>query len=129
VLKSVQDLVVWQRAMSLVRDVYFLASRLTPHERFELGSQLRRCAISIPSNIAEGYARETRKEYIRYLIIARGSRAELETQLLILKRVKYITPGQLEPVYRRQAEVGAMLATLIRRLQARPRDAPRSSKP
>ena len=78
-LKSQRELIVWKRSMALVQDVYALCSKLPVHERFELGSQLRRCAVSIPSNIAEGYARETRREYIRYLIVARGSRAELET--------------------------------------------------
>ena len=116
-LKSHHELSVWQKAMSLVQDVYLLSDRLPSHERFHLGNQLRRSAVSVPSNIAEGYGRETRREYVRHLVIARGSLAELETQLLISARVGYVRRSELAPVYRNQLEVGAMLSTLIRRLK------------
>ena len=116
-LNTHRDLVVWQHAMELVRDVYELCSKLPAHERFELGSQLRRCAVSIPSNIAEGYARESRREYLRYLVIARASRAELQTQLLIVYRVGYISRADLKPVFRRQDKLGALLYALIRSLR------------
>jgi four helix bundle protein len=102
--------------MVMVKEVFGLARSLPGHEQFGLASQLRRCAVSIPSNIAEGYARESRREYLRHLVIARASLAELETQLLIAKRVGYLTPRQLEAGFKTQREVGALLVALMKKL-------------
>lgn len=111
--------------MVLVSEVFSIAKLLPPHERYGLGSQLRRSAISIPSNIAEGYARETRREYLRHLVIARASLAELETQLIIAKRVGYIPLPDVLNAYRVQREVGAMLMALMRKLGPAKRSVPR----
>ena len=102
--------------MVLVTEVFNLARLLPGHEQFGLASQLRRCAVSIPSNIAEGYARETRKEYLRHLVIARASLAELETQLLIATRVGYAPQSQVAVAFRIQREVGALLMALMKKL-------------
>jgi four helix bundle protein len=85
-----QQLAVWQEAVSLVERVYDVTSRFPNDERFGLTAQLRRAAISVPSNIAEGAARRSRKEYLRHPSIARGSLSELDTQLVIACRLKFI---------------------------------------
>ena len=82
---------VWQDAMQLVAAVYELCNQLPNEEKFGLISQMQRAAVSIPSNIAEGAARESDREFLRYLYIARGSLAELETQILISEKLKFIT--------------------------------------
>jgi len=81
-----QDLIVWQKAMELAEIVYVLARKLPKEELFALSDQMRRAAISIPSNIAEGHARNSTKEFIQFLSIAKGSTAEIETQLLLCVR-------------------------------------------
>lgn len=80
---------IWQKAMQLVADVYKLASQLPKEEKFELRSQLTRSAVSIPSNIAEGSAKTSKKDYKRFLEIALGSSYELETQVLIVESLEY----------------------------------------
>lgn len=84
-----KDLIVWQKAMELVVAVYQLTESLPKNEIYGLTSQMRRCSISIPSNIAEGRRRGSRKDYRQFLIIAYGSGAELETQIEILKRLPF----------------------------------------
>lgn len=84
-LNSYKDLIVWQKSYELVKLVYSLTSDLPNNEQFGLVSQMRRCAISIPSNIAEGQQRNNVKEYRQFLGIAQGSAAELETQLLLCR--------------------------------------------
>lgn len=86
-LLSFRELTVWQKSMMLTTYVYAITRRLPPHERFGLGGQMQRCAVSIPSNIAEGNKRATVKDYVQFLRIASGSAAELETQLLIAQDV------------------------------------------
>ena len=91
-MEDYRDLVVWQRSMELVKKVY-IATRLLPKEElFVLTSQLRRAVNSIPSNIAEGYGRHSRNDYLRFLNIARGSKNEVETQLQICLMLDYLTP-------------------------------------
>jgi four helix bundle protein len=80
-MKSYRDLIVWQKAMSLVVDVYKITEYFPDAEKFGLTSQIKRCSVSIPSNIAEGYGRNYTKDYIRFLQIARGSLFECQTQL------------------------------------------------
>ena len=84
------NLLVWQEGMNIVDLTYEITSKFPDSEKFGLTSQMQRCAVSIPSNIAEGAARESDKEFIRFLIIARGSLSELETQLLIAERLGFI---------------------------------------
>ena len=84
-----KDLEVWKKSMDLVEDVYKLMKQLPENEKYGLISQIKRSSISIPSNIAEGAARASTKEFIRYLDIATGSLSELETQLLLVKRLGF----------------------------------------
>lgn len=86
-INSYKDLIVWQKAMELVTSVYSLTETFPKSELYCLTSQMRRCAISIPSNIAEGSRRRTRKDYRQFLVIAFGSGGELETQIEIAKRL------------------------------------------
>lgn len=83
--RSFKDLLLWQRSMQLVKEIYKITGQFPRGEEFALSSQLRRCAISIPSNVAEGSKRGTRKDFLQFLRVATGSSAELETQLLIAK--------------------------------------------
>lgn len=114
--KSFKDLVVWQKAMLLVNEIYSISNQLPDVERFGLCSQITRCAVSIPSNIAEGYRRNGRKEYIQFCSIASGSSAELETQLLIIQ--SNYPKINLEKAQSLTTEVQKMLYALIMKLKA-----------
>ena len=112
-----EDLTVWQQAMSLVEQVYACSSKFPDSERFGLTAQLRRAAISVPSNIAEGAARRSTPEYLRFLSIARGSLSEPDTQLQIAYRLGY---SEFPPeIKTRIDDVFAMLTGLMNALQAR----------
>ena len=111
-IQSYRDLVAWQQAMRLVELVYALVSLLPVDERFGLASQLRRSAVSIPSSIAEGYARESTKEFIRYIAIDRGSLAELEAQLELVSRLKMTEAGRLDQTFACCDELGRILRGL-----------------
>ena len=121
-VESYRDLTVWQRAMELVELVYKLAAKLPREEKYGLISQLQRAAISIPSNIAEGHARESTKEYLRYLLIARGSMAELETQLLLCVRLGLLTGSDIAEASAVSDEVGKMIRGLQRSLNEKLRN-------
>ncbi len=114
--KSYRDLVVWKRAMELVSETYKLAKCLPKEETYVLSDQIRRAAISIPSNIAEGNGRASMREYSRFLSIARGSKYELETQLLICVDLCYLTEEQISKAMMLGEEVGRMLNVLITKL-------------
>src|SRR3989338_7813851 len=86
-ISSYRDLIVWQRAIDLVTEVYKVTETFPMTERYGLVSQMRRCAVSIPSNIAEGSRRGTRKDFRQFLLIAFGSGAELETQVIVSKKL------------------------------------------
>ena len=86
---SYRDLDVWKNAMNLVEEVYGISANFPSAEKYGLTSQIRRCAVSIPSNIAEGFMRKSTKEYIQFLYISFGSLGELDTQLEISNRLKY----------------------------------------
>ncbi|MBC8400312.1 MAG: four helix bundle protein [Candidatus Marinimicrobia bacterium] len=88
-MKSHKDLDVWKNSMSIVTEIYQLTKQFPDEEKFGLSSQLRRAAVSIPSNIAEGAARSSNKEFIHFLYISLGSLSELETQLLIANNLEY----------------------------------------
>ncbi len=101
-----KDLDVWQLGIALVKDVYLTTEHFPPTEKYALSSQMQRCAISVPSNIAEGTARQTKKEYIQFLYIALGSLSELETQFVIAKEIGYIDAvetieGRIEQIRRK----------------------------
>ena len=115
-IKDFKDLFLWQRAMDLVVEVYDLVKKLPKEELFALSDQIRRAAISIPSNIAEGQGRNSSKEFIHFLSIAKGSKAELETQLLLCVRINYLKELEIEKAMSLVEEVGKMLHSLQKRL-------------
>ena len=111
-IKSYRDLRVWQEAMDLLVEVYRLAERFPPEERFGLRAQARDAVVSIPSNIAEGHGRASRKEYRHHISIAEGSLAEVETHVEVGVRLRYCTPEQAAPVLQRCASLGKQLKSL-----------------
>ncbi len=116
-IKDYRDLVVWQEAMDLAVAVYGLASGFPDSERFGLSTQIRRAAVSVPSNIAEGFGRASRPSFIQFLRIAQGSLKELETQLELARLLDFGSqelPGQLLADCER---LGKRLVTLVRSLQ------------
>jgi four helix bundle protein len=113
---SYRDLSVWQRAMQLTIATYQFTAQFPQEERFGLTSQLRRAAVSIPSNIAEGYGRGSRGEYKHFLSTARGSTLEVQTQLLIAAELGYGSADALHPVMSLSEETSKMLYSLIRKL-------------
>lgn len=107
-----RELKVWQKAMDLTVEVYTIVKLLPQDENYALSSQMRRAAISIPSNIAEGQGRETMKEFIRFLSVARGSIRELSTQIEICERVQYLTEKNTERAKELIEEIDKMLNAL-----------------
>ena len=109
-------LVVWQKAMELTAVIYQLVKKMPKEELYSLSDQMRRAVVSIPSNIAEGRERNTDKEFVHFLKIARGSKAELETHLLICVKVNYLTETDISEAMNLLTEVGKMLNSLITKL-------------
>ena len=118
-IRSFRDLRVWQKAVDLVVTCYGLTKRLPPDERFGLISQIQRAAVSIPANIAEGYARRTRGDYVRHLAIAGGSLAELETHWEIVLRLGFLKNDDLIQFAAQSSAVGKMLEVLMQKLTVR----------
>ena len=115
-VQSYKDLIVWQKSMLMVKDIYRITQRFPREEIYGLTSQIRRAAVSIPSNIAEGQARAGRAEFPNFLSIARGSLAEVETQLLIAADLQYLTADDLSAVLSVHTEIGKMLNSLMNKL-------------
>jgi four helix bundle protein len=115
-LQSYRQLRVWQRGIALANECCALADALPTRERFALASQVRRAAVSIPANIAEGYGRNGRAEYVHHVGIARGSLYELETLIEIARLRGYVTDSVVSPLVQRTGEVGSMLTRLRLRL-------------
>jgi four helix bundle protein len=113
-VRSFKDLRAWQEAMALAEVTYRLVAILPNSERYELSAQMRRAAVSIPSNIAEGYARESKGAYLQFLRIARGSLRELETQFLLSVRLELLDASTAEPALSQCDQVGRLLHGLIR---------------
>ena len=111
-IEDYKDLIVWQRSMELAEEVYRLVKKLSKEELFALSDQIRRAVISIPSNIAEGYERNSTKEYIHFLSIAKGSKAELETQLLLCTKIHYLNNSDIEKSISLIQEIGKMIHSL-----------------
>lgn len=111
-LKSHKELVVWQKSMDLVVLIYELTSKFPKSELFGITSQMRRAAISIPSNIAEGWGRKSSKEYLQFMSIAYGSALELETQLILSKRLKLAEEQDFEKAETVLLEVLKMLNSM-----------------
>ena len=112
-----QDLRVWQLGIEITKKVYQLTAKFPTAEKYGLISQLRRSAVSIPSNIAEGQSRESRQELIRFCLIAKGSLAELETQLIIAKELDFGGPAEINRLLELIGEEGRMLSGLRRSLR------------
>ncbi|NIO49111.1 MAG: four helix bundle protein [Candidatus Aminicenantes bacterium] len=118
-LKSYKDLKVWQKAYELCLQVYKTTKRFPNEELYGLTSQLKRSAVSVPSNIAEGYGRKTTPEYIQSLYISYGSICELETQILLSGDLGYINDNNLNKLLKVIEEVERMLKALIKSLERR----------
>lgn len=115
-INSYKDLIVWQRGMDLVAATYRLTQKLPASEQWALTSQMRRAAISVPSNIAEGYGRQATGEYRHHLSIARASALELETQVLLCERLEYPVKTEIQPILKEIEDISKMLASLITKL-------------
>ena len=111
---SFKGLIVWQRALELAEEVYGIARKLPPEEMYSLSSQIKRSAVSIPSNIAEGHKRGT-KDFVRFLIIAYGSSAELETQLILCSSI--YPKIDIERASKLVIEVEKLLSVIIKKLR------------
>lgn len=111
-MKGFRELRVWQQAIDLVQKIYLLTQKFPREEIYGLTSQIRRAVVSVPSNIAEGHTRNHLKEYLHHLSISQGSLAELETQMEIASRLKYISSGQLEEVLEEVNSLGKQLYAL-----------------
>lgn len=115
-IQSYRDLIVWQKAMRLVAAVYEISARFPKQELFSLTAQLRRSAVSVPSNIAEGNGRGSTSDYVRFLHIARGSLFESQTQVEIAGQLQFIHPQQTEELLTLANEIERMLNAIISRL-------------
>ena len=116
-VRSFRELVVWQEAMDLTVLVHQAAARLPQSERFELGREMRRSATSVPSNVAEGFSRHSRKSYRLHVAIALGSNGELQTQLEIAQRLLYLTKEVVEDLLERCETVARIGQGLWRSLK------------
>ena len=118
-IKSYKDLAVWQKAMDMTSLVYQVTSYLPVDERFGLISQTRRAAVSVPANIAEGHRRSSTKDYLRFLSVAAGSLAEVETLIELASRLYSIRSTHMEELVGLVDEVGKMLRVMQQSLQAK----------
>ena len=116
-MKSYRDLKVWQKGMKLVTEIYRETQSFPEDERYGLTSQIRRSSVSIPANMAEGYGRNSTKDYIRFLRIANGSLYELQTLLEIARNLEIISIDAFSNVYEKSREIERMLGSLIRKIK------------
>lgn len=116
--KTYKELIVWQKSYRLSLQVYELTQKFPKEEIYGLTSQIRRAAVSIPSNIAEGYCRQSKKEYIQFLKISFGSGAEVETQLLIAKDLHYLSEFEFVKTNDLLIEIMKMLNSLIAKVKS-----------
>jgi four helix bundle protein len=115
-MKSYRDLIVWQRSIEAVEKIYAITKEFPKVEEYVLINQIRRASISIPSNIAEGFGRQSTIEYKRFLKVSRGSVYELQTQLEIANRIGYITNESYRKIETITNEISKMLNSLIRKI-------------
>ena len=123
-VESYRDLIAWQKAMELVADIYLATMKLPHAERFGLVSQLRRAAVSVPSCLAEGHSRGSTREFVRYIAMALGSLAEIETQLLICRRLEFLIDADVRKLLESCSEQTRIMGGLNRSLGSRIRSAP-----
>lgn len=112
-IKTYRDLIVWQKSMSLVTEICEFIRSLPDEERFGLSSQIKRSVVSVPSNISEGYGRGSKKDYVRYLKIARGSLYEMQTQLEICVNLVFLDKSVFDRMMEKSREIERMLSSLI----------------
>jgi four helix bundle protein len=117
-VQSYKELIVWQKAMDLVLEVYKISKNFPKDELYSLTNQIRRAVVSVPSNIAEGWGRNSRAEYLHFISIAKGSLAETETQLILACRLQYIDELQVKTSLSLREEVGKMLVALYSKLSS-----------
>ena len=108
-----QNLTVWQKAMVLARDIYNVTANYPESETYGLVSQMRRCVVSIPSNIAEGYGRGTNRDLVHFLYTSLGSSNELETQLLLSREFSYLSDEDASMLLQLNEQINKMLSSLI----------------
>jgi four helix bundle protein len=116
-IKSYKDLLVWQKGIVIVKEIYLLCSDLPKDEMYGLQSQMKRASISIPSNIAEGYGRNYTQNYIQFLRMARGSLLELETQIIISKELGFIKTDKFNQIINLITEENKMLNAFIKAIR------------
>ena len=116
-IQSFKDLIIWQKAFQLCLDIYRATQSFPTEERYGLAAELRKTARSVPCNIAEGHQRRTTVEYLRFLDIASGSRAELETQLLLCQNLGYLNDQDADALVSACENVAKLLASLSRALR------------
>ncbi|MFH1597424.1 MAG: four helix bundle protein [Pseudomonadota bacterium] len=119
IVQSYRDLVVWNKAMQLVTEIYRVSQNFPKDELFGLMSQIRRAAVSVPSNIAEGHGKLSRKEYQHFLGHARGSLAEVETQMMIAQNLGYLNAEVVSRMLDLSGEVGRILNGLLASLKSK----------
>lgn len=118
-MSNFRKLIIWQKAMNFVTKTYDSTKNFPREEIFGLTSQIRRCSVSIPSNIAEGHGRESNKEYLRFLNISIGSLFELQTQLEIAKNIDYLKEEDFNALYEDSREIERMLVSFINKIKER----------
>jgi four helix bundle protein len=118
-IESYKDLDVWQVAMTLAQESYLLTTRFPKDEMYGMSAQIRRAAVSIPANIAEGYGRDQTGSFVQFLRIAQGSARELETHLILAERIRLVDQQAVAPLQDLCERVSKMLRSLIRSLEAR----------
>ena len=116
-VKNFKDLNVWRMSRELVTDIYRLCAKFPSNEKYGLASQMQRAAVSIPSNIAEGFDRKSNKEFEQFLSIARGSVAELNTQLIIANDLGLIDDNDFKSIEKRTIEVHKMINSFLKYLR------------
>lgn len=119
-VKSYRDLITWQKSLELARKVYLFTKSFPKDELYGLTSQARRASVSVPANIAEGHARNHRKEHVQFLGIAKGSLAELQTYFVLAEKLKFVEPSETEELVRDSEEVEKILAGLTNSLTPNP---------
>jgi four helix bundle protein len=115
-IRSYRDLDIWKKGVELVGNIYLVTKDFPKSEIYALVDQIRRAAVSIPSNIAEGHARQHRREFKQFLFIALGSLAELETQLIVAEKLNYLEKEKLNQTLSEMDVIGKMTRGLIKKL-------------
>ena len=116
-IKSFKELKVWQKGIEIVKDIYRITGSFPREEVYGLTAQMRRSAVSIPSNIAEGFKRFHTKEYVQFLHIALGSVAELETQVIISKELGFIDEAELQNLSEKIDHLSKMMSSLLNKMK------------